>query len=1106
MTILNKLAWSAIHRRIVMKNEILANELNEARPKTRRSFIKSSAFLGGSAVLVSQFEWAQNLFAKAEAGTLTPAEQYDLVKAENILSSVCLQCNTGCGIKVKLLNGVAVKIEGNPYSPWTLVPSLPYKTPFKDSIPLEGALCPKGQAGIQTLYDPYRIVKVLKRAGKRGEGKWKTISFDQAISEIVKGGKLFAHVKGEEHRHVEGMNDLWALRDPKIAKEMSDAVNEIRKKKTPEEKKTAVEEFKTKFAAYVEKLIDPNHPDFGPKNNQVSFVWGRLKAGRSEFINRFIKDSFGSTNAHGHTTVCQGSLYFTGKAMSDQFVEGKLTGGQKFYWQADTSNVEFLLAIGSAYIEGGYGPTHHAKKLMKNLVEKKVKIAVVDPRFSKIASKAYKWIPILPGTEGAFALAMIRWIIENKKYDARFLESANKAAAVAAGEQSWTNATWLVKEEGSFLRASEVKIMEKGPDGKDIEKKLAEKEKRRTKDGKEWEFDPFVVMKDGKPVAFDPNDEKNAVTGDLFVSTTVGSTPVKTGLQLAYESASTKTIHQWADICGIKADDIVELAREFTSHGKKAVADPHRGVSQHTNGFYNVLAVYTLNALIGNWDWKGGLIKASTYAIDGSKEGNPFPIGKMHPSKISPFGISTIRHDTKYEESTIFAGYPAKRQWYPFASDIYEEIIPSMGDAYPYPSKILFTYMAAAPYALPGGQTNIEILTDLNKIPLYVASDITIGEMSMYADYIFPDLTYLERWEFHGSHPSIPQKVQPVRNPVIAPIPETVKVFGEQLPISLESMILGLAEKMSLPGFGKDGLGAGIDFNRPEDFYLRMVANIAAGDKTGDEVPDADDDELKQFEQARRHLPKSMFDVEKWKKIVGDQWWKKVVYVMNRGGRFQDYEKAFNGEKFANKYGQLINLHLEKLAHGKSAITGKRYPAIATYVPVADIQGNEIHDEKDGYDLHMITYRDITQTKSRTIVDYWLSAIRPENFILMNSTDASRLGFSDGDLARFTSKTNTEGVWDLKNGTKKPMVGKIKVIEGIRPGVVAFSLGHGHWANGSSDVVVDGKNVKGDPRRATGVHANAAMRLDDYLKNTCLLDPVGGSVSFYDTKVKFIKV
>jgi tetrathionate reductase subunit A len=1074
--------------------DVLGKKPEDKEPthKTRRNFLASSALLGGSAVLLSRLRWAQELLAKAGTGNLSPSEEYELTKAENILSTVCLQCNTGCGIKVKVVNGIAVKIEGNPYSPWTFVPSLPYKTALKDSIKLEGALCPKGQSGIQTLYDPYRIVKVLKRAGKRGENKWTTIRFNQAINEIVDGGLLFKHVKGEEHRHVEGLRDLWALKDPKLAKEMGTAIEDIRKKKTDEEKKKAVEEFKKQFSNHLGLLIDPDHPDFGPKNNQVSFVWGRLKAGRSEFISRFIKDSFGSTNAHGHTTVCQGSLYFTGYAMSNQFIEGKFTGGQKFYWQADTSNVEFLLALGSAYIEGGYGPTHHARKLMKNLVEKKVKIAVVDPRFSKIASKAYKWVPIKPGTDGAFALAMIRWIIENKRYDVKFLEAANKAAATAAREQSWTNGTWLVKNDGSFLRASEIN--------------LAPKEKRQSQDGKEWEFDAFVVLKDGKPVAFDPNDGKNAVTGDLFVTTTLNGISVKSGLQLIYESAAERTIEQWAAVCGIKPEDIVELAREFTSHGKKAVADPHRGVSQHTNGFYNVLAVFTLNALIGNYDWKGGLIKAATYAIDGSKEGQPFAFSKLHPSKLQPFGISIIRHDAKYEESTIFNGYPARRQWYPFASDIYEEIIPSMGDAYPYPSKVLFTYMAAATYALPGGQTNIEILTDVNKIPLYVANDITIGEMSMYADYIFPDLTYLERWEFHGSHPSIPQKAQPIRNPAVAPIPETVTVFGEKLPLSLETMILGIAEKMNLPGFGKNGLGEGIDFLRPEDFYLRMVANVAAGEKPGDEVPDADEWEVKQFAEARRHLPKTVFDLEIWKNIIGDKWFKKVVYVLNRGGRFQDYEKAFDGEKFSNKYGQLINLYLEKQAHAKSAITGKNYSGIAAYIPIGDVMGREITDERDGFDLHMITNRDVTQTKSRTIVDYWLSAIRPENFIVMNSSDAQRLGVSDGDRAKVISKSNVEGVYDLKNGTRKPMIGKVKVVEGIRPGVITFTLGHGHWANGSSDVIIDRKKVRGDPRRATGVHANAAMRLDDFLKNTCLLDPVGGSVSFYDTKVRLVRV
>ena len=86
------------------------------------------------------------------------------------------------------------------------------------------------------------------------------------------------------------------------------------------------------------------------------------------------------------------------------------------------------------------------------------------------------------------------------------------------------------------------------------------------------------------------------------------------------------------------------------------------------------------------------------------------------------------------------------------------------------------------------------------------------------------------------------------------------------------------------------------------------------------------------------------------------------------------------------------------------------------------------------------------------------------------------------------------------------MIGKIKVTETIRPGVITFTLGHGHWATGASDVSIDGKVIKGDSRRAKGVHANAAMWVDPYLKNTCMIDTVGGSVSFYDTKVKLVKV
>ena len=77
--------------------------------------------------MATHFDFARDLIARVEAGELTQAEAYELLKAENTLYSVCLNCNTGCGIKVKILDGVAVKIDGNPYNPFNLHPHLEMK-------------------------------------------------------------------------------------------------------------------------------------------------------------------------------------------------------------------------------------------------------------------------------------------------------------------------------------------------------------------------------------------------------------------------------------------------------------------------------------------------------------------------------------------------------------------------------------------------------------------------------------------------------------------------------------------------------------------------------------------------------------------------------------------------------------------------------------------------------------------------------------------------------------------------------------------------------------------------------------------------------------------
>ena len=109
-------------------------------------------------------------------------------------------------------------------------------------------------------------------------------------------------------------------------------------------------------------------------------------------------------------------------------------------------------------------------------------------------------------------------------------------------------------------------------------------------------------------------------------------------------------------------------------------------------------------------------------------------------------------------------------------------------------------------------------------------------------------------------------------------------------------------------------------------------------------------------------------------------------------------------------------------------------------------------------------------------------------------------------IAVYKSARNINGIWDLRNGNVLPVAGKIKVVEGLRPGVVSVSWSYGHWAYGSNTVTIDGNKVEGDKRRKAGLCPNAVMHVDPVLKNVSLEDLIGGSASYYDSKVNLVKL
>lgn len=98
--------------------------------------------------------------------------------------STCLNCFARCGIIGYVREGWLVKIGGNPAHPNS-----------------RGKMCAKGQAGLNTLYDPDRILYPLKRIGPRGSGEFVRISWEEALSQLATALKTLRQ-KGRSHEFV----------------------------------------------------------------------------------------------------------------------------------------------------------------------------------------------------------------------------------------------------------------------------------------------------------------------------------------------------------------------------------------------------------------------------------------------------------------------------------------------------------------------------------------------------------------------------------------------------------------------------------------------------------------------------------------------------------------------------------------------------------------------------------------------------------------------------------------------------------------------------------------------------------------------------------------
>lgn len=130
---------------------------------TRRSFIKVSAIGTASAVLAgcgSEHErWVE-----LEPYVRPPEEQ--IAGVANWYATTCRACPAGCGVIARVMNGRALKLEGNPEHPVN-----------------RGKLCARGQSALQVLYNPDRTTTAARQS-ERGSRKYEPVAWNEGINTL----------------------------------------------------------------------------------------------------------------------------------------------------------------------------------------------------------------------------------------------------------------------------------------------------------------------------------------------------------------------------------------------------------------------------------------------------------------------------------------------------------------------------------------------------------------------------------------------------------------------------------------------------------------------------------------------------------------------------------------------------------------------------------------------------------------------------------------------------------------------------------------------------------------------------------------------------------
>ena len=316
-------------------------------------------------------------------------------------------------------------------------------------------------------------------------------------------------------------------------------------------------------------------------------------------------------------------------------------------------------------------------------------LVVVDPRFSRTASKADWWIPVRPGTDAALVLGMMNHIVGMGACDEPYI-------------RTYTNGAFLVDTAtGKLVRIGEDYAVWDEAAGAAVPVAAIPDEMKPSY--------PSVAVS-GELPENTVVPEAAALRGEFTVDANDAQVVAKPAYQLLLESLEAYTPEAASEICEVPAEDIVRLAELYINEAPSRLC-VSQGTNRYWNGHLPTRALCQLAAITGNIgkphanvNWAGGTLMRFLFSLG--------------PSSLCP------------REGYTSSALPGS-QWYDLVAK--QE---------PYPIKFLWTQNYG--WGTQGPDRNKMINEVLPQLDFIVVSEQIMTPGAELADLVLPITSYYE--------------------------------------------------------------------------------------------------------------------------------------------------------------------------------------------------------------------------------------------------------------------------------------------------------------------------------------------------------------------------